>query len=472
MELHHFKHILTTDCKLDLSLPVLAGVSGGPDSLCMLDLLARSGIQTYVVHINHQLREEADAEAHKLKVYCESQQLECFVIKGDIKEKVKRERLSVEEAARLFRYETLFAYAKKLDTQAVLVAHNSDDHVETVLMHFLRGSGTRGLRGMSMYLLPHLWSDKIPLVRPLLSTSRAEIVAYCEEQHLEPTHDSSNQDTHFFRNRIRVELIPEVQSYNPEIKKRIKNLSEIVKGEDEYLSQQTMLAWQECILHEGHSFVSLNLVHFFQQHPAIRKRIIMHAAHKIAPNLRDLDFNAMERAQHFIEKKGGRNHLHLMADITITKSFHSEFVISRGNEYLCALWPQISEQNQGQSVKDGINEIAEGWQISCRRVIEMSETPAEKTICYIDGRKLNGAILDTFKPGDIFSPFGLAGKSMKLGDYWTNQALPEPARRRWPLVRGKNGEILWVVGMEISYQARVSVETDFVQKLTLARSSL
>jgi tRNA(Ile)-lysidine synthase len=161
-----------------------------------------------------------------------------------------------------------------------------------------------------------------------------------------------------------------------------------------------------------------------------------------------------------------------MADITITKSFHSEFVISRGNEYLCALWPQISEQNQGQSVKDGINEIAEGWQISCRRVIEMSETPAEKTICYIDGRKLNGAILDTFKPGDIFSPFGLAGKSMKLGDYWTNQALPEPARRRWPLVRGKNGEILWVVGMEISYQARVSVETDFVQKLTLARSSL
>ncbi len=467
MDLERFNNILISNCKLNYSLPVLAGVSGGPDSLCMLDLLKRSGIPTYVVHINHQLREEADAEADKVKAYCDLKQLDCFVIKGDIKEMVKQERLSIEEAARSFRYTKLFEYAEKYQAQAVLVAHNAEDQVETVLMHFLRGSGTRGLRGMSMYSLPHPWSDRIPLVRPLLTTSREEVLNYCEEQHLEPSHDSSNQDTHFFRNRIRVELIPQLQSYNPEIKQRIKNLAEIVKVEDEFFTQQSMHAWQACILHEGSSYVCLDLSRFLQLHPALRKRIFLLATQKIAPRLRDLDFSAMERAISFAEKKGGRNHLLLLADIRITKAFHRELVISRGDEYLSTSWPQLCEQNLRRSLLEGQNEVGNGWWISCRQVEELRAVSADKSICNMNGLMLDGAILDTFKPGDVISPFGLGGKAMKLGNYWTNQGLPEAARKMWPLVRSKNGEVLWVVGMEISHHARINADTDLIHELSL-----
>jgi len=467
MDLQRFNNILITNCKLSYSLPVLAGVSGGPDSLCMLDLLKRAGIPTYVVHINHQLREEADAEADKVKAYCDIKQLECLVIRGDIKEMVKREKLSIEEAARSFRYAKLFEYAEKFQAQAVLVAHNAEDQVETVLMHFLRGSGTRGLRGMSMHFLPHPWSVTIPLVRPLLTTSREEILKYCEEQHLEPSHDSSNQDINFFRNRIRVELIPQLQSYNPEIKQRIKNLAEIVQVEDEYLSLQTMLTWQACILHEESSYVSLNIAQFIKLHPALRRRIFMLATQNIAPRLRDLDFSAMERAIDFAEKKGGRNHQLLLADIRITKAFHRELVISRGDEYLSALWPQLSEQNQRRSLQQGRNEVRDGWWISYRRVERLQQYSGNKSICCVNGLLLDGAILDTFKPGDVFAPFGLAGKTMKLGDYWTNQGLPEAARKMWPLVRAKNGEVLWVVGMEISHRASINADTDLITELSL-----
>ncbi len=105
-----------------------------------------------------------------------------------------------------------------MNAKAVLVGHNADDQVETILMHLLRGSGLVGLRGIEFRTLPNPWSESLPLLRPLLSTFRVEIQNYVDTNKLKPVTDQSNLETTYFRNRVRLELIPILESYNPNIR--------------------------------------------------------------------------------------------------------------------------------------------------------------------------------------------------------------------------------------------------------------
>ena len=131
----------------------------------------------------------------------------------------------MEEAAREARYAFLFAAAEAQGAEIVLVAHTADDQAETVLMHLLRGAGLDGLRGMAAYASTHPWHQSIPLVRPMLKVWREEVESYCQANGLTPRDDSSNQDITFYRNRLRHELLPSLQSYNPEIKDALLRLS-------------------------------------------------------------------------------------------------------------------------------------------------------------------------------------------------------------------------------------------------------
>ena len=134
----------------------------------------------------------------------------------DVSALAEEQKLSIEEAARVARYRFLFEQARQLKAQAVAVAHNADDQVETVLMHLLRGAGLGGLKGMPYRAILPVWDEAIPLVRPLLGVWRSEIEVYCRQHSLEPIEDASNQDTTFFRNRLRHQLLPTLQEYNPQ----------------------------------------------------------------------------------------------------------------------------------------------------------------------------------------------------------------------------------------------------------------
>jgi tRNA(Ile)-lysidine synthase len=152
----------------------------------------------------------------------------------------------------------LFSQAQQLGAQAVVVGHTADDQVETVLMHLLRGAGMAGLKGMSFVTVPNAWSQDIPLVRPLLTFWREEILNYCTEHHLDPVHDRSNLDTTYFRNRLRGELIPYLETYNPNIKRLLYHMTETLAGDYQLIEQITTTAWQACIRVKGEGFLSIN----------------------------------------------------------------------------------------------------------------------------------------------------------------------------------------------------------------------
>ena len=469
MEQNTFRSVLTNDCRLDMTKPVLAGISGGPDSLCMLNLLVEAGQSVIVAHLNHKLRPEADDEAAKVEKFCAGRGITCVIEERDVSIHARTNKLSTEESARMLRYQFLFEQAALHNAQAVLVAHNADDQIETVLMHLLRGSGSSGLKGMQMRSIQPQWSDTIPLVRPLLKTSRKEILDYCREHDLSPVFDQSNLDSKYFRNRIRQELLPELTTYNPRIRELLLRTSEVIGSEDEYLNDQVEKAWKVCLIRQGKGFVVFSRPVMAALHPALGKRMLRRAIQLADPGLRDIDFKALQRGFDFLEKDHQANHLSLLSEVEMIKNLRDQIIVCRKQDPLVDLWPRIEPGGPIPLKLQGITELGNGWQINSELVDGQRPIEKDEMTGTLDAAGITDLFVDTSKTGDVFLPFGLGGRKVKLGDYWTNKGLAERARIHWPLVRNQNQEILWVAGFQISEKFKVTTTTNRCLVMRLQR---
>ena len=147
--LENISSILREECGLVKDRFVIAGVSGGPDSLCLMNVLRESGYRVIVAHFNHKLRPDSDADANTVEQTAGRLNLKSVIENGDVRAFAEAEKMSIEEAARILRYRFLMQQARRFNAQAVAVGHTADDQVETVLMHFLRWAGLSGLKGMT-----------------------------------------------------------------------------------------------------------------------------------------------------------------------------------------------------------------------------------------------------------------------------------------------------------------------------------
>ena len=208
---------------------VIVGVSGGPDSLCLLHVLnllaPEYNFHLHVAHLNHQLRgSEADSDAGFVQSLAEQWKLPFTIESRDVAAFARENKLSIEEAARQVRYGFFIEVAMRQHSDTIAVAHNADDQTESVLMHFLRGSGLGGLRGMLPKTRLEEYRLQTPeeiaqhtkrrlyLIRPLLEVPREAIEEYCQQHNLQPRMDASNADTTYFRNRLRHEMLPALEN--------------------------------------------------------------------------------------------------------------------------------------------------------------------------------------------------------------------------------------------------------------------
>ena len=303
---------------------VVVGVSGGPDSLCLLHLLRRLApelrLWLHVAHLHHGLRgAEADADAAFVVELADCWGLPCTVGRADVAALAREAGLSLEEAARQARYRYLAEVAEAGGAATLAVGHNADDQAETVLMHFLRGSGAAGLRGMlprtaldDYRLFPAEDGDlgdslssadprvpaspRLHLVRPLLSIPRAEIEAYCADYRLAPRTDRSNEDTTFFRNRLRHELLPILETYNPGIRDVLAHTAEVLAGDHAVLSRAVEVAWTTLVLVEGPDEVRFSLPGWRGLPIGQQRATLREAIHRLRRSVRDINWEHVERA--------------------------------------------------------------------------------------------------------------------------------------------------------------------------------
>lgn len=214
---------------------IVIGVSGGPDSITLLNVLnnfrEKLNIKIYVAHINHMIREEADEETEYVKEFCKKIDVECFCKRIDVEKEAINLKIGTEEAGRNIRYDFFEEVAEKVKANKIATAHNSNDNVETVLMNIIRGTSISGLKGI----------EKVRnnrYIRPLIEISRDKIEKYCEENHLNPRYDKSNEENIYTRNKIRNLLIPYIKKeFNPNILEAINRLSNIATEEENFLNK-------------------------------------------------------------------------------------------------------------------------------------------------------------------------------------------------------------------------------------------
>jgi tRNA(Ile)-lysidine synthase len=478
--LTRFISILQQKCFLSPENKVLVGVSGGADSLFLLDLLARSNYPLIVAHLNHQLRPEADEDAQFVGRITGRLGIPFVLGKEDVVAFAERSGLSIEEAARHLRYSFLFENAKQVGAQAVLVAHHADDQIETVLMHFLRGSGLAGLRGMQYWSLPNPWSDEIPLARPLLEIWREEIDAYLQDHKLEPIEDKTNRDTKIFRNRLRHELIPYLTSYNPGIRKVLFRMSQVLDADYEILEEIVDSAWDEICQEQGPGYTSFRFTALNAQPVGIQRYLIRKAINLLLPGLRDIDFHTVDRALDFLKMPTRSKRRELAAGMYILLEDELLWLANDTAVLPDRAWPQLPlhDNNCIELSLDltGNLLLGQGWRIevdlqkssrdSCQQAVENPDMFQ----AWFDFKQVQfPLIIRCRQPGDRFNPAGMAGRSVKLSDFMINVKMPERARARWPLVYSAS-ELMWVPGYRLAHSFLISDSTLQVLHLRLVSS--
>ena len=218
---------------------VLCAVSGGADSMCLLHLLSslakEGGFRVSAAHYNHSLRgAESDRDATFVAEWCALRGIPCIVGAGDVGREAELRGLGVEETARQMRYEFLRTVADTTGCDRIATAHSADDNLETLLLHLVRGAGLHGLAG-----IPPRRGD---IVRPLLTTARADIMAYLEEHHVPHVEDSTNTDEAYARNRIRRQVVPVLRQLNPRLTESAAETMGYLRADDDFLNAQAAAA--------------------------------------------------------------------------------------------------------------------------------------------------------------------------------------------------------------------------------------
>ena len=254
---------------------IVLGVSGGPDSMCMLDMMRELkeekniNFEIYVAHVNHMIREEAIDDEKYVQNYCLKHNIEFFVKRADVQKIANDKKIGTEEAGRKVRYDFFEEVLQKTGSNKIAIAHNKNDKIETIIMHLLRGSGLSGLKGIEP-----IRDNKY--IRPLIECERQEIEQYCEDRILQPRIDKTNFENEYTRNKIRNIVIPYIKKeFNPNIIQTLSRLSEVATDESNYIDLQTQKIYNKLLIEKKDKQIILKLNEFNQQENVIQKRLVL-----------------------------------------------------------------------------------------------------------------------------------------------------------------------------------------------------
>jgi len=471
--LNRMQSFFEQEFQLKPDQPLLVAVSGGADSLCLLDSLVRLDYPVVVAHFNHLLRPEAGQDARTVEEVAIKMEVPFVLGKGSTADFARENNLSVEQAARELRYRFLFEQAEKYSAQAVAVGHHADDQVETVLMHLLRGAGLDGLTGMPYHSLPNPWSKTIPLIRPLLNTWRAEIETYCTARGLTPLIDQTNIDTTYFRNRLRHELVPKLETYVPGFRARLWQTSDLLAADRAVLNEYAEKAWQEIEGQMGSSYIRFCLSAFILQPLALRRRLIRRAISNLRQGARDVDYEMVQRALEFAAQPASTGQADLGLGLRIALEGDCIIISDWQTELPAANYPQITQHYE--LPVPGELDIGNGWFLraeiptdleSAKREAQENQDPFQAWVD-LDERQPLLSVRPRL-PGERFQPLGMEGKSTKVSDFMINEKIPQRVRNSWPLVYAGD-KVVWVPGFRLSHKFQLTPRTTQVVRLILSR---
>lgn len=423
---------------------VLVAVSGGADSVALLDILVHleERLCLLVTHLNHGLRGAAsDGDEEYVSRLAASYGLPFLVQRADVAGLARRSRLSLEDAGRRARYAFFAETAKAQGAKSVALAHHLDDQAETVLIRLLRGSGGAGLSAMGSHAQGGI------LKRPLLQVSRAELERYLEERGLAYRTDASNADTAILRNSIRHELIPFLRKYNPKVSKRLAATAEILACDEELLGQLTETAYRS-LAHCEAAAIVLNVKGLALEPRGLRLRLYRRALLELRGDLMRIGLAHLEAIDRLVCSERPNASVKLPGDCFVARNYHHLSFRAQPAE-VARGWEFVVEGEGNYLLPDG------GRLLVQRQPLPSSLAPGSKKVAYLSPQSSPFPwVLRSFARGDRFTPLGMKG-AQKIKDLFINEKIPLAERPRIPLLISQ-GRIVWVLGVRLGDGARVT----------------
>lgn len=456
---------------------IIIGVSGGADSMCLLfllsDISASLGVKIKVLHVEHGIRGEASVkDAEYVENICDKKGIDCRVINIDAASYAKDNSLTLEEAARILRYEAFENYRLELinsgeQSVKIAVAHHMNDQAETVIFQMLRGSGIKGMGGMN--------PQRENIIRPLLCLSREEILLYLSENHIIYRTDESNEDNAYSRNFIRNEILPKLENIQPQAVTHISEMAEELRDVERYLCKKAEEIYKRAATEaEGpgrdDNDLRLSIKVLTGEEEVLQRAVLRMAVGRFIPNRKDVGRTHFDSIMSLIEKGSGKS-VNLPKGVVVSRQGDA-LIFRKESEELTAgagLY-RISEPVKLQEILKEPKSltVGEGQEINIRAYSRPDgfEIPRNAyTKCFDYDKISNGMQIRNARPGD-YLVIDSDGHRKDLRDYFVNEKIPAVIRGEVLLV-ADGSHILWVMGYRISEQAKITKDSNTILEISV-----
>ena len=441
---------------IEISDIVLLGLSGGPDSMCLFYLLLKYReivpFSLRVVHVNHLLREEANAEALFVESECKKYEIPCDIIEVDVACLAKKEKMSTEEAGRMARYQ---AFHQMLQIEEdltgkkgkIAVAHNKNDVAETLLFHLFRGAGMQGLSG----ILPVNGS----IIRPILCFEREEIEAFLEEEKIPYCVDQSNHEDVYTRNRIRKHILPYAEKeISQGATNHIFDAAEMIASAQDFILSVVEEEKKRSIINKNQKFFVMEK-EFRGLHDTIKKELLRSVLFDVAGKQKDFTRSHIDDLVKLFDKQVGKE-IFLPYQIRAGKTYEGVWICKKEEELVY----QSRKLEIGTQVDPVLGEIF----VEIMDAGNLVGIPEKKCTKWFDYDKIKRYLfLRTRREGDYFV-INEQGNKKKIKEYMINQKIPKEERDKMVLLADED-HIVWVPGYRISEKYKVTEKTKRVIKI-------
>ena len=422
---------------------IAVGVSGGADSMLLLwgliDKQKQIGFYFEVINVNHHLRgKDSDNDSKFVEEFCKKRKIDYKIIDVDVKKLKKDQKLTIEESARLARYDAFKDVMKKDKLNKLFLAHHKNDQAETILMHIFRGAGISGAVGIK---------NTETVIRPLLNLTKHEILNLAKEHGIDFVQDESNSDNDYSRNYIRNVIIPQIESVYP---KAVENIALFGKRCEDVLNYVLSLI-DEKLIDIKNDEVFLNQ-EIFEQKIFIVREYLKKAFDALGVFS---DIESKHVAIVYELSKGEVNkEVSLPHNLVAKKSYNGVKILKVSK--------QKKERLEYEFVKNGEIKFGNHYKIFTQ-VVKADDVVYGEGL-FVDVNKIStSAVWRTRKLGDKFSKIGTGSK--KLNDYFTNNKVDYELRDRLPIL-AVDENVLVVLGDDVSENVKIDATTDEIVKIT------
>jgi tRNA(Ile)-lysidine synthase len=434
---------------------VIVGVSGGPDSILLLHVLnsLKKGFDTtlFVGHLNHLLRAEGTKEAEFVKKTAQALGIPFFSIERDIKKLAKKRGRSIEETGRHERMQFFTDLSERLSATKIALGHQRDDQVETILMWLIRGCGPRGMLGMPA---SRSISQGLAIIRPLIELEKKEIIAYLKENGIQYLTDQSNLQPLHVRNKIRLKILPDFLSINPDFKEKVIGLSKLVAEDEDYILQGVRRWKERVLIKQNEREVLILRKEISSAPPSIKRRLLRKFIEEVKGDCLGISSPHIDSILHLITGRRPNARLDLPYGMVVLREYDT-LRISKGPffkeeplEFLYRIDPEGSTD---------IPEVSGRLEMRISKNIPQ-DLKGDNFEVWLDWKRIEPPIvLRNRRVGDSFHPLGVRGKK-KVKDLFIDRKVPLKERAKIPLLEDRNG-IIWVIGFQIDERVQITPTT-------------